>query len=52
MAIRNSGSELIVANSNDQKYPTETLEADPKQEVDIASHKWTNYFLAAYKVHF
>eukprot|EP00210_Caulerpa_lentillifera_P002957 g2824.t1 len=50
VAIRKSGNELIVANLKDQIYPTEVLELNPKQEVDVTSHKWTNYFLAAYKV--
>lgn len=50
VAIRRFGSQLHVANVKEEEYASEIFEVDPGQEVDVLSHKWTNYFLAAYKV--
>ena len=51
VAVRRHGEELHIINSNEKKYPAHHYSVDPEQEVDIASKAWTNYFLAAYKVH-
>jgi len=52
VAVRREGTDIVVANIDQSKYPTHTFSPDPDQPVDVTSGAWTNYFLAAYKARY
>ena len=46
---RNEASGKIRVSNANEEYTAKTFETSPDQEVDVASHHWTNYVMCGYK---